>query len=106
MEYEESIYNLIPKEQYQPAKGKMYKSKHPFNAPPTGTTFGLGTTSKPGIGNLNGEYQPGGSNHLHKAAGATMGQPKGALKPTTTEFRKKGTGTIVLPESKWKISIL
>ena len=100
MEYEESIYNLIPKERYEPPKQKMYKSKHPHQVPPTGTTFGLGTTSKPGVGNLNGEYQPGGSNHSQKAAGATFGQPKGALKPTTTDFRKKGTGTMVLPEGK------
>ena len=28
MEFEESVYNLIPKERYEPAKDKMYKSKH------------------------------------------------------------------------------
>lgn len=103
MEFEESIYNLIPKEKYEPPKQKMYKSKHPSNVPPTGTTFGLTTTSKPGIGNLNGDYQPQGSNHTNKAGGATFGQPKGALKPDTTTFRKKGTGTMVLPESKLQI---
>ena len=101
MEYEESIYNLIPKEKYEPPKGKMYRSKHPYDAPPTGTTFGLNTTSKPGVGNMSGDYQPRGSNHPHKAAGATFGQPKGALKPDTTTFRKKGTGTMVLPERKF-----
>lgn len=73
MEYEESIYNLIMKERYEPPKGKMYKSRHPHNVPPTGTTFGLNTTSKPGVGNLNGDYQPAGSNHRNKAAGATFG---------------------------------
>jgi hypothetical protein len=34
--------------------------------------------------------------------GATFGQPKGTLKPDTNTFRKKGTGTIVLPEGKIK----
>jgi hypothetical protein len=100
MEYEESIYNLIPKERYEPPKGKMHKSKHPHDVPPTATTFGLKTTSKPGVGNLNGDYQPQGSHHSQKAPGATFGQPKGALKPDTQTFRKKGTGTMVLPESK------
>lgn len=73
MEYEESIYNLIPKERYEPPKDKQHKSKHPYDVPPTGTTFGLKTTSKPGIGNLNGDYEPRGSNHSHKAPGATFG---------------------------------
>ena len=100
MEFEESIYNLIPRERYEPAKDKKYKSKHPPSVPPTGSTFGLKTTSKPGVGNLNGDYQPEGSNHGHKAGGATFGQPKGTLKPEATAFRKKGTGTMVLPESK------
>jgi hypothetical protein len=30
--------------------------------------------------------------------GATFGQPKGTLKPDANTFRKKGTGTIVLPQ--------
>lgn len=63
MEFEESIYNLITKEKYEPPKSKMHKSVHPKNVPPTGSTFCLKTTSKPGVGNLNGDYQPEGSNH-------------------------------------------
>jgi len=86
MEYEESIYNLIPKERYEPPKQKMHKSRHPANMPPTGSTFCLGTTSKPGVGNLNGDYQPGGSNHANKANGGTFGKPKGDYKPETTSF--------------------
>ena len=100
MEFEESIYNLIGKEKYEPPKNKMHKSKHPHNVPPTATTFGLKTTSRPGIGNLNGDYQPEGSSHTHKAPGATMGKAPGEAKPDVTNFRKKGTGTMVLPESK------
>jgi len=29
MEFEESVYNLIPKEQYVPEKPKRYKSQFP-----------------------------------------------------------------------------
>lgn len=97
MEYDESIYNLIPKERYEPPKDKRHRSRHPNNVPPTGTTFGLKTTSKPGVGNLNGDYEPQGSSHTHKAPGATFGQPLGSLKPDSGTFRKKGTGTMVLP---------
>ena len=100
MEYEESIYNLIPKERYEPPKQRKYKSTHPHDMPPTCSTFALGTTSKPGCANVDGNYRPGGGSHLEKNAGATFGRPKGALKPETTGFRKKGTGTMVLPESK------
>lgn len=100
MEFEESIYNLIPKEKYEPPKPKRYKSQHPHTLPPTATTFCLKTTSKPGVGNLNGDYEPEGSSHSHKGLGLTFGKPKGTLKPDVTNFRKKGTGTIKLPEGK------
>jgi hypothetical protein len=83
MEFEESIYNLIPKERYEPAKPSKYKSSHPHNVPPTASTFCLKTTSKPGCANLNGEYQPQGSNHSHKGDGLTFGKPIGTLKPDT-----------------------
>ena len=100
MEFEESIYNLIPKEKYEPPKPKKYKSRHPFDMPPTASTFGLKTTSKPGVANVSGEYIPEGSNHSNKGLGLTFGKPKGAVKPSTNEFQKKGTGTMKLPEGK------
>ena len=104
MEYEESIYNLIPKEKYEPPKPRRYKSNHPSNQPPTCSTFGLGTTSRPGVANVSGQPVPAGGSHTEKNHGATFGKPKGALKPETTGFRKKGTGTMVLPESKSVVS--
>ena len=97
---EESVYKLIEPERPAPEKQKRYKSKHPSDLPPTATTFCLKTTSKPSVGNLNGEYKPGGSNHASTAAGGTFGKKKGELKPETTQFLKKQTGTIKLPESK------
>lgn len=81
MEYDESIYNLIPKEHYVPPKDKMYKSKHPPNVPPTGSTFALRTTSKPGVFNVSGDAAPQGSNHTNKGNGLTFGKPKGGAKP-------------------------
>ena len=98
MEFEESIFNLIPKERYEPAKPKRYKSTHPHYVPPTASTFALKTTSKPGIANLNGAYQPEGGSHSQRGASLTFGHPKGSLKPDTTGFRKKGTGQPTLAE--------
>ena len=43
----ESIYNIIPQEYNPPNKGPIYKSKYPPYIPPTGSTFGHFTTSKP-----------------------------------------------------------
>ena len=108
MEFEESIYNLIPKEQYKAEKPKRYKSQYPANLAPTASTFGLSTTSKPVCANLSGKFNLEGGSHSHLAGGATMGAPKGALKPDTTGFRKKGTGNPVLiakAEGKYQLRL-
>lgn len=96
MEFEESIYNLIPKEQYVAPKPKRHRSQYPADLAPTASTFGLGTTSKPVCSNLSGKFNLEGGSHSHQAGGATMGQPKGALKPDTSTFRKKTTGNPIL----------
>ena len=100
MEFEESVYNLIPKERYDPPKQNRHQSAHPWHVPPTASTFCLKTTSKPGVANLNGDVDPRGSNHSPKGAALTMGRPMGSAKEETNNFRKKGTGTFKLPESK------
>jgi hypothetical protein len=63
---------------------------------PTGSTFGLKTTSKPVCANLAGKFNLEGGAHSHTAAAAIFGAPIGTLKPDTTMFRKKGTGNPVL----------
>lgn len=98
MEFEESIFNLIPKERYEPAKPKRYKSTHPHDVPPTASTFALKTTSKPGLANLSGQYQPEGGSHSQRGVSLTFGAPKGSIKPQTTAFRKKGTGQPTLKD--------
>lgn len=100
MEFEESIFNLIPKEAYVPPKQPKHKSKHPSNVAPTASTFGLNTTSKPGVSNMSGAVQPPSGSHSNKAPSATFGLPKGAAKPNANTFRLKGTGTMVLDERK------
>lgn len=100
VEYEESIYNLIPKEQYQPVKAKRYRSQYPPNLAPTASTFGLKTTSKPVCSNLSGKFNLEGGAHSHQAGGATMGAAKGTLRPDQTNFKKKGTGNPVLVPKK------
>lgn len=94
MENEESIYNLIPPEEYKAPKGKLYKSKHNPKVVPTGSTFCLGTTSRPGVSNLSGDVVPTGSNHHNVAGTALWGKKKGEVKPNPTTFMKRGEGTM------------
>ena len=101
MEFEESIYNLIPKDAYIPPKEKRHISKHDPMSAPTSSTFCLNTTSKPKISNVSGVVEPSGSNHTCKGGANTFGLPKGAAKPNAGTFRLKGTGTIHIPERKY-----
>jgi hypothetical protein len=108
MEFEESIYNLIPKEQYVAPKPKRHRSQYPADMAPTASTFGLGTTSKPICSNLAGKFNLEGGSHSHQAANATQGLPEGGAKPDTQTFRKKTTGNPILiekSESKQSIPI-
>jgi len=100
VEYEESIYNLIPKEQFVPQKQKRYKSQYPANLAPTASTFGLKTTSKPVCSNLSGKFNLEGGAHSAQAAGGTFGAAKGTLRPDQTNFKKRGTGNPVLIDKK------
>ena len=96
MEFEESIYNLTPKEQYVPAKPKRHRSQYPADLAPTASTFGLSTTSKPVCSNLAGKFNLEGGTHSHQAPKATFGGLKGSAKPDTTTFAKKNTGQPIL----------
>ena len=100
MEFEESIFNLIPKEAYVPPKQPKYKSKHDPKCQPSSTTFALNTTSKPKVANISGNVFEQGSAHINTANTATMGFIKGAQRPNAQQFRLKGTGTFQLPEGK------
>lgn len=86
---EESIYNLIPKEYIPPQKEKIYQSKYPKNLRPTGSTFTNHTTSRPGVANLNGDYDEPLGPHSHHGGQKTFGKPKNLGKPQPTEFMKK-----------------
>ncbi|KAL4508355.1 hypothetical protein ABPG72_003659 [Tetrahymena utriculariae] len=91
---EESIYNLIPKEYVPPPKERRYKSQYPNDLPPTGSTFINHTTSRPGVANLAGDFELSKGPHSHKDFCSTFGRVKGTLKPSTSDFRKKNTGTM------------
>lgn len=101
MEFEESIYNLIPKQPYVPPKAARHISKYDPKTAPTASTFGLNTTSKPGVSNLGGKTRAPAGSTSDKAAFATIGLPKGAAKPDAGTFRLKNTGTFVLPDGKY-----
>ena len=49
---------------------------------------------------MAGDYDAFDGAHRNKSVSAHFGKPKGALKPTPDSFKKKGTGTIVLPDIK------
>ena len=103
---EESIYNLIPKEQFVAQKPKRYRSQYPPNLAPTASTFGLKTTSKAVCANLSGKYNLEGGAHSHQAGGATMGAAKGTLRADQTNFRKKGTGNpVLIPKKEGKFFV-
>ena len=101
MDFEESIYNLIPQEAYVPPKAARHKSVHDPKCAPTYSTFGLNTTSKPKISNISGNVAAPSGSHLSTANGATFGLPKGVAKPDSTKFRLKNTGTIKIPDGKY-----
>ena len=98
MYQQESIYNLIPKEIIQPAKEELYQSKFPPNIPPTGSTFGLHTTSFPLISNLNGEFNLPRGAHPMKQMYATFGKPNGTNKHDPFNFIKKGHQYKTIPD--------
>ena len=100
MEFEESIFNLIPKEAYVPPKQPRHKSKHNPRTEPTASTFALRTTSKPRVANMSGGATAVNGTHTNRAMNATMGLPQGTAKPNSNQFRLKGTGTFQLPEGK------
>jgi len=81
MEFEESIFNLIPKEAYVPPKQARHKSKHNPKTEPTASTFALRTTSKPSVANMSGNVRDQGGSHTNRAMNATMGLTKGAARP-------------------------
>lgn len=100
MEFEESIYNLIPKEAYVPPKPARHVSKHNPQAAPTASTFCLKTTSKPGLSNMTGDDIAPAGHHTNKSNAAGFGLSKGQAKPDPGTFRLKNTGTFKLPEGK------
>ena len=91
---DESIYALIPQPVEQPSKAPMYRSKHPPNAPPTFSTFGLTGTSKPGYVNVGGEgpgpAPRGYGVHTYRNTAATFGKDGNANRPV--DILQKGTG--------------
>ncbi len=103
LEIEESIYNLIPKDVYVAPKAKRYISKNDPKTAPTASTFGLKTSSKPGVSNMSGDIVPPSGSHQVKAPSATFGLPKGAAKANPNQFRLKGTGTMKLEERKLQL---
>jgi len=97
---EESIFNLIPKEEEIEQKRRRYKSCYPSNIPPSYSTLCHKTTTRPGITNPNGSFVIEGGTHSHKANYATFGKRGGQAKHNPNEYTKKGTRFTISVNSK------
>jgi hypothetical protein len=73
----ETIYDLVPREMIKPPKAPLYISKYPYDLYPTGSTFGLHTTSFPGISNLSGDPLKHAGGHPITSRYSTFGRPDG-----------------------------
>lgn len=85
---EENIFDQIKYEQTG-GKNRLYRSKHPPNLLPTGSTFGLSNQSA-FIVNINGDYDDPQFIHSKRNPIPTMGTIKGQLSPNPRNFLKKG----------------
>ena len=108
---DESIYNIIPRNPETSPKRPLYRSKYPYDIPPTGSTFVHHTTSRPGvthilfqISNLSGEFNIGLQAHSSRGTSQTLGHLKGARKSSPNNFTRKRTGMMgnnELPSSRY-----
>ena len=108
---QESIYNIIPRNPELSPSKPIYKSKYPYDIPPTGSTFAIHTSSKPGvteliskISNLSGDFSVGLEGHSPRGMAQTFGHVRGNRKSLPNSFQKKHTGTMgnnQLPPSKY-----
>jgi len=73
MEFEESIFNLIPKEAYVPPKAARHISKHDPKSAPTASTFSLRTTTQPNVQNMGGAPTHTQGGHLNTGSKAYWG---------------------------------
>ncbi len=90
MYQQESIYDLLPREIVQSPKRDIYQSKYPPDLHPTGSTFGLQSTSFPNVCNLSGDFTLPRGAHQIKHMYANFGKPDGTNKADPHNFIKKG----------------
>ena len=103
---QESIYNLIPKPIIQSPTQETYQSKFPPNIYPTGSTFGLKSTSFPDVCNMNGDFTLPRGAHPLKMMYASFGKPNGTNQHDPKNFIKKGHVYKTSPNRKKVILII
>ncbi|CAD7922497.1 unnamed protein product [Amoebophrya sp. A120] len=84
----ESIYNLVKDEVPKPERGPRYVSKFPGALAPTGSTFNLAQTSRPGVSNLAGEPVAADMNYKYGKPKSSFGPAPNDKLPDTKEFLK------------------
>ncbi len=83
MSQQESVYNIVPQETFEPKKEPLYISQYPKNLRPTCTTFGILCTSYPGSANNGGEFNLPRGAHPTEGFNKTLGKPEGKNKKFT-----------------------
>lgn len=84
----ESIYNWIEHEEPPQVKGKRYRSKYDPSQPPTGSTFVAPNSTTLRGANLGRESTEALQRRGTRAASATIGPPKEALRPDPRSYRR------------------
>jgi len=85
---EESIYNIIKDEVPPPERGPRYQSKFPGSIAPTGSTFNVQHTSRPGVSNLAGNSVCVDFNYKYSKPKSTFGPAPCDALPDTSAFLK------------------
>ena len=94
---EENIYNILPAKKILQTRPAYYKSRYPYDIPPTSSTFILNGSSLPGISNCNGDYKLPFPAHSVQKQNSTFGLPKGSYAANPKFFHKKGKNLKILP---------
>lgn len=95
--FNESIYNLVPKPQPKPQPRKRHVSKFPHDTAPTASTFGPSAGSACMTTNMSGDYAIDPTSHAHKRGGATFGKQKDHYADPTTFLKKSTKGSLQDP---------
>lgn len=95
IDYNESIYNIIPPKLSAYPKPKMFRSSYSGTLPPTASTFHTGSTSYPGVSNIEGNAT---GKLVPDKPGRTFGKVLGSYTNDPNTHMKKYAKTCSVPD--------